>query len=111
MRDAPILLLDEATSALDNESELLVQQALDKLVKGRTTIVVAHRLSTIRNADRIYVIENGSVTQEGTHASLIKKKTGTYAKLHGIGTMAVAKKSTTAKKTAVKKPRIKKLAK
>ncbi len=99
LRDAPILLLDEATSALDNESELLVQQALDKLVKGRTTIVVAHRLSTIRNADRIYVIENGSVTQQGTHASLINKKSGTYAKLHGIGAMTVAKKPATRKKT------------
>lgn len=85
LRDAPILLLDEATSALDNESELLVQQALDSLMKGRTTIVVAHRLSTIRNASRIYVIEDGKVTQNGTHAALMKKKTGTYARLHGIG--------------------------
>lgn len=85
LRDAPILLLDEATSALDNESELLVQQALDSLIKGRTTIVVAHRLSTIRNADRIYVIEDGKVAQSGTHAALMKKKTGTYARLHGIG--------------------------
>ncbi|MEM9330294.1 MAG: ABC transporter ATP-binding protein [Pseudomonadota bacterium] len=85
LRNAPILLLDEATSALDNESELLVQRALDKLVKGRTTIVIAHRLSTIRNANRIYVIEEGKVTQEGTHANLLKKKTGTYARLHGIG--------------------------
>lgn len=99
LRDAPILLLDEATSALDNESELLVQQALDKLVKGRTTIVIAHRLSTIRNADSIYVIEAGKVTQEGTHASLMKKKTGTYARLHGIGAEPVAKKAVTAKKT------------
>ena len=84
LRNAPILLLDEATSALDNESELLVQRALDKLVKGRTTIVIAHRLSTIRNANRIYVVEDGKVTQEGTHANLLKKKTGTYARLHGI---------------------------
>jgi len=99
LRDAPILLLDEATSALDNESELLVQQALDKLVKGRTTIVIAHRLSTIRNADSIYVIEAGKVTQEGTHASLMKKKTGTYARLHSIGAEPVAKKAVTAKKT------------
>ena len=84
LRDAPILLLDEATSALDNESELLVQRALDKLVRGRTTIVIAHRLSTIRNANKIYVIEDGKVTQEGTHANLLKKKSGTYARLHGI---------------------------
>ncbi|MEM7214647.1 MAG: ABC transporter ATP-binding protein [Pseudomonadota bacterium] len=86
LRDAPILLLDEATSALDNKSEQLVQQALDKLVQGRTTIVIAHRLSTIRHADKIYVIEDGKVTQEGTHANLLKKKTGTYARLHGIAT-------------------------
>lgn len=102
LRDAPILLLDEATSALDNESELLVQQALDKLVKGRTTIVIAHRLSTIRNADSIYVIEAGQVTQHGTHESLMKKKTGTYARLHGIGAEPVAKKAVTAKKTTRK---------
>ncbi|MDJ0612577.1 MAG: ABC transporter ATP-binding protein [Rhizobiaceae bacterium] len=82
LRNAPILLLDEATSALDNESERLVQQALEKLVEGRTTIVIAHRLSTIRDADKIYVIENGRVTQEGKHATLMKKKTGTYARLH-----------------------------
>ena len=107
LRDAPILLLDEATSALDNESELLVQQALDTLVKGRTTIVVAHRLSTIRNADRIYVIEKGSVTQEGTHATLINKKSGTYAKLHGIGAMTVAKKPAIRKKNVAKKPPVK----
>ena len=107
LRDAPILLLDEATSALDNKSELLVQQALDKLVKGRTTIVIAHRLSTIRNADRIYVIEKGSVTQEGTHTSLINKKSGTYAKLHGIGAMTVAKKPATRKKSVAKKPPVK----
>jgi len=82
LRNAPILLLDEATSALDNHSERLVQEALEKLVKGRTTIVIAHRLSTIRDADKIYVIENGKVTQEGKHATLMKKKTGTYARLH-----------------------------
>ncbi len=100
LRDAPILLLDEATSALDNESELLVQQALDKLIKGRTTIVVAHRLSTIRNAHRIYVIEDGKVTQEGTHANLLKKKSGTYARLHGIGAEPAAKPR---RKTPVRK--------
>jgi len=99
LRDAPILLLDEATSALDNESELLVQEALDKLVKGRTTIVIAHRLSTIKNADKIYVVEQGKITQEGTHASLMKKSTGTYARLHGIGADKLAKKPVVRKKT------------
>ena len=85
LRDAPILLLDEATSALDNESELLVQQAIESLMKGRTTIVVAHRLSTIRNADQIYVIEKGKVVESGSHADLMSKRSGIYAKLHDIG--------------------------
>ena len=110
LRDAPILLLDEATSALDNESELLVQQALDKLVKGRTTIIIAHRLSTIRNADSIYVIEEGKVTQEGTHTSLMKKTSGTYARLHGIASNKVAKKPTTAKKRMTRKASVKRKA-
>jgi ATP-binding cassette subfamily B protein len=85
LRDTPILLLDEATSALDNQSELKVQEALETLVTGRTTLVIAHRLSTVRKADRIYVIEDGKVSQEGTHAQLLKKKSGTYAKLHALG--------------------------
>ncbi len=85
LRDAPILLLDEATSALDNKSELLVQEALDYLMQGRTTIVVAHRLSTVRNADRIVVIDGGKVVEQGTHPTLMRKRTGIYARLHGIG--------------------------
>lgn len=84
LRNSPILLLDEATSALDNESEQQVQAALEELVQGRTTIVVAHRLSTIRKADKIYVLEDGRITQEGKHAALLKKKAGTYARLHAI---------------------------
>ena len=94
LRDAPILLLDEATSALDNESERLVQTALETLVKGRTTIVVAHRLSTIRNADMIYVIENGQVVEKGKHATLVKKRTGTYAKLNEIAVAPMQKEPT-----------------
>lgn len=85
LRDAPILLLDEATSALDNESEKLVQQALDRLMQGRTTVVVAHRLSTIRNADRIVVIDRGRVVEEGSHATLMGKDEGLYSRLHEIG--------------------------
>ena len=69
LRDAPILLLDEATSALDAESETLVQAALDRLMKGRTTIVIAHRLATILKADRILVMDGGRIVEEGTHPS------------------------------------------
>ncbi len=85
LRNAPILLLDEATSALDNESEKLVQRALDTLMQGRTTIVVAHRLSTIRDAHTIVVIDRGRVVEQGNHAALIKKRTGLYSRLHRIG--------------------------
>ncbi|MFZ1815526.1 MAG: ABC transporter ATP-binding protein [Rhizobiaceae bacterium] len=85
LRDAPILLLDEATSALDNESEKLVQKALDRLMKGRTTIVVAHRLSTIRNADTIVVIDKGKLVEQGTHDKLLAKRGGLYSRLYRIG--------------------------
>jgi ATP-binding cassette subfamily B protein len=70
LRDAPILLLDEATSALDAESERLVQQALDRLMENRTTLVIAHRLATVRAADRIVVMEEGRIVEQGTHAEL-----------------------------------------
>jgi subfamily B ATP-binding cassette protein MsbA len=80
LRDAPILLLDEATSALDSESERQVQAALARLMKDRTTIVIAHRLSTVANADRIYVIDGGAVVGEGTHAALLESN-DVYARL------------------------------
>jgi ATP-binding cassette subfamily B protein len=80
LRDAPILLLDEATSALDAESETLVQTALERLMRGRTTIVIAHRLATVLKADRILVMDEGSIVEEGTHQSLVAKG-GIYARL------------------------------
>ena len=80
LKDAPILLLDEATSALDTESEALVQAALERLMQGRATLMIAHRLSTVRNADRIHVIEAGRVVETGTHAQLVKLG-GLYSRL------------------------------
>ncbi|MEK1891600.1 MAG: ABC transporter transmembrane domain-containing protein [Phyllobacterium sp.] len=80
LRDAPILLLDEATSALDAESEMLVQRALDHLMQGRTTLVIAHRLATVLKADRILVMEDGKIVEEGTHQTLVKQN-GIYAGL------------------------------
>jgi ATP-binding cassette, subfamily B, bacterial len=80
LRDAPILLLDEATSALDAESEALVQQALESLTEGRTTLVIAHRLATVRNADKIIVLDQGKVLAQGTHAQLMRKS-ALYSKL------------------------------
>ena len=83
LKDPAILILDEATSALDNTSEVLIQNALDELCKGRTTIVVAHRLSTIRNADEIAVIVDGQVKEQGTHDALIAKG-GVYRDLYSL---------------------------
>ena len=81
LKDPPILILDEATSALDNVTETLIQKSLDDLSEGRTTIVVAHRLSTIKNADEIAVVSDGKIVEQGTHDELVKKG-GEYYKLY-----------------------------
>jgi subfamily B ATP-binding cassette protein MsbA len=83
LKNAPILILDEATSALDSESENLVQQALQNLMVGRTVFVIAHRLSTVRRADRILVLENGAISDIGTHEDLLNRL-GTYRRLYDL---------------------------
>ena len=81
LKDPAILVLDEATSSLDAESEKLVQEALDELMKGRTTIIIAHRLATIRKVDQIYVIDQGQVVESGNHDELSVKDGGIYSNL------------------------------
>lgn len=81
LKNPPILILDEATSALDTETERAIQQSLAELSQGRTTLVIAHRLATIVNADRIIVIEDGRIAEQGSHAELIDRKNGRYRKL------------------------------
>ena len=84
LKDPPILILDEATSALDAESERLVQQALSNLMKGRTTLVIAHRLATVRNADRIVVLDGGEVKETGTHEELLRRPRSVYRRLYEL---------------------------
>jgi ATP-binding cassette subfamily B protein len=81
LADAPILILDEATSSLDSESEALIQQAIERLLAGRTSIIIAHRLSTVRTLDRILVFDNGRIIEEGTHESLLRQAHGQYRRL------------------------------
>ena len=83
LKNAPILILDEATSALDTESERKVQQGLERLKQGRTTLIVAHRLSTIETADRIIVLSKGTIVEQGSHAELIGRQ-GHYARMHSM---------------------------
>ena len=85
LKNPPILILDEATSALDNESELLVQKSLEELAKGRTTFTIAHRLTTIRNADVIWVLTDKGVEEQGTHQELMNKH-GLYYALYSMYT-------------------------
>jgi len=80
LRNPPVLVLDEATSALDNETERAVQDALDRLSEGRTTIAIAHRLSTVRDADQLVVLDRGQVVERGTHDELVARG-GAYARL------------------------------
>jgi subfamily B ATP-binding cassette protein MsbA len=80
LKDAPLIIMDEATSSLDNESEAMVQEALNKLMEGRTVVVIAHRLSTVRHADHIYVLDHGQVLESGNHNQLISAD-ATYARL------------------------------
>jgi ATP-binding cassette subfamily B protein len=81
LADAPILILDEATSSLDSESEVLIQQAMERLMVGRTTLVVAHRLSTVRALDRLLVLDKGRIAEEGSHEKLIQLHNGLYRRL------------------------------
>jgi ABC-type bacteriocin/lantibiotic exporters, contain an N-terminal double-glycine peptidase domain len=81
LADAPILILDEATSSLDSESEVLIQEAMERLMQGRTAIIIAHRLSTVRTLDRILVFSHGRVVEEGTHAALLYRPNGLYRRL------------------------------
>jgi ATP-binding cassette subfamily B protein len=81
LANTPVLVLDEATSSLDSESEALIQEAMKRLMAGRTSIVIAHRLSTVRMLDRILVFEHGEVTEQGTHEELVQRKDGMYKRL------------------------------
>ena len=85
LKDAPLLILDEATSAVDNETEAALQRSINKITLNRTAVIIAHRLSTVRNADRILVLENGDITEDGTHEELVEMS-GVYARMWAVQT-------------------------
>ena len=91
LKDAPILILDEPTSAIDSKTEAVILDALDKLMLGRTTFMVAHRLSTIRNADKILVLNHGELVEQGSHEELLTRD-GLYKQLHDMQTKRVERK-------------------
>ena len=91
IENSPILILDEATSSVDTETELLIQQALERLMKGRTTIIIAHRLSTIRNADQIVVLSGDTIIEQGKHHELIEKG-ALSAPVHGSRTPLISER-------------------
>jgi ATP-binding cassette subfamily B protein len=91
LADAPILILDEATSSLDSESEAAIQDAMERLMVGRTTLVIAHRLSTVRSLDRLMVFDRGRIVEEGDHDTLVRREGGLYRRLFERQAMELAK--------------------
>jgi len=89
LRDPKILILDEATAAMDTETEKRIQNAINSLTRGKTTIMIAHRLSTLRDADELIVIEDGRVVESGTHNDLLQKQDGVYRKLYTLQSEAL----------------------
>jgi subfamily B ATP-binding cassette protein MsbA len=106
LKNAPILILDEATSSLDTESEALVQGALQNLISGRTVFVIAHRLTTVRHADRIVVLEGGRIADSGTHEDLLTRL-GTYRKLYELQFMELDPKMVDEPGIVVREPQVK----
>ncbi|MEO1273561.1 MAG: ATP-binding cassette domain-containing protein, partial [Myxococcota bacterium] len=88
LKDPPILILDEATSAVDNETEAAIQRSMERIAQGRTTVIIAHRLSTVRNADVILVLEHGTLKEQGRHEELLSRQDGLYTRLWRVQTGA-----------------------